>query len=134
MKNDALWNHVKVKYKILLFHNFLVNALRTGLIHPSLERPHSMANLPVPYEIKDNYKNNFMRGSFFHTLKTAIKYDMYFFTQYLHKQQPGSNFRSSRLEVFYKKDVLKSFTKFTGKHQYQSLFFNKVIGLNLQLF
>ena len=34
--------------------------------------------------------------------------------------------RSSRLEVFCKKAVLKNFAKFTGKHVCQSLFFNKV--------
>ena len=33
------------------------------------------------------------------------------------------------LEVFYKKDVLKNFAKFTGKHLCQGLFFNKVAGL-----
>ena len=33
-------------------------------------------------------------------------------------------------EVFYKKDILRNFTKFTGNHQCQSLFFNKVAGLN----
>ena len=38
--------------------------------------------------------------------------------------------RSSRPELFLKKDVLKSFTKFTGKHLRQSLFFNKVAGLS----
>ena len=32
-------------------------------------------------------------------------------------------------EVFYKKGVLKNFTKFTGKHLFQSLFFNKVAEL-----
>ena len=37
--------------------------------------------------------------------------------------------RSSRPEVFCKKGVLRNFTKFTGKHLYQSLFFNKVAGL-----
>ena len=37
--------------------------------------------------------------------------------------------RSSRGKVFYKKGVLKHFTKFTGKHMCQSLFFNKVAGL-----
>ena len=37
--------------------------------------------------------------------------------------------RSSRLEVFCKKDVLRRFTKFTGKHLRQSLFFNKVATL-----
>ena len=30
--------------------------------------------------------------------------------------------------MFYKKGVLRSFTKFTGKHLCQSLFFNKVAG------
>ena len=34
--------------------------------------------------------------------------------------------RSSRLEVFCKKGVLRNFEKFTGKHLCQSLFFNKV--------
>ena len=34
-------------------------------------------------------------------------------------------FRSSRPEVFCKKGVLRNFTKFTGKHLCQSLFFNK---------
>ena len=36
------------------------------------------------------------------------------------------NNRSSRPEVFCKKRVLRNFTKFTGKHLCQSLFFNKV--------
>ena len=35
-------------------------------------------------------------------------------------------YRSSRPEVFCKKSVFRNFTKFTGKHLYQSLFFNKV--------
>ena len=37
----------------------------------------------------------------------------------------------SRPEVFYKKDVPRNFTKFTGKHLSQSLFFNKVAGLRM---
>ena len=37
--------------------------------------------------------------------------------------------RSSLPEVFCKKGVLSNFTKFTGKHLRQSLFFNKVAGL-----
>ena len=32
-------------------------------------------------------------------------------------------------EVFYKKCVLRNFTKFTGKHLCQSLFFSEVAGL-----
>ena len=37
---------------------------------------------------------------------------------------------SSRPEVFYKKGVLRIFTKFTGKHLFQCLFLNKVAGLS----
>ena len=36
------------------------------------------------------------------------------------------NLRSSRLEVYCKKDVLRNFAKFTGKHPCQSVYFNKV--------
>ena len=39
--------------------------------------------------------------------------------------------RSSRREVFCRKDVLRNFANFTWKHLYQSLFFNKVPGLSL---
>ena len=38
-------------------------------------------------------------------------------------------YRSSRPQVFCKKGILKNFTKFTGKHLWQSLFFDKVAGL-----
>ena len=41
------------------------------------------------------------------------------------------NQRSSRLEVFCKKGVIRNFTKFTGKHLCQSLFFNKIAGLRV---
>ena len=44
--------------------------------------------------------------------------------------QPAA-FRSSCLEMFYKKGVLKSFAKFTEKHQGQSLYFNEAAGLRL---
>ena len=37
--------------------------------------------------------------------------------------------RSSRQELFCKKNVPRNFTKFTGKHLYQCLFFNKVVHL-----
>ena len=43
-------------------------------------------------------------------------------------------FKSSRLEVFCKKGVIRNFAKFTGKHLCQSLFFNKVASLDLQLY
>ena len=43
--------------------------------------------------------------------------------------EPHAQCRSSRLEVSFKKSVLRNFAKFTGKHLCQSLFFNKVAGL-----
>ena len=36
-------------------------------------------------------------------------------------------------EVFYKKSVPKKIAKFTGKHIFKTLFFNKVAGLGLGL-
>ena len=42
--------------------------------------------------------------------------------------------RSSRPEVFCKKRVLRNFTKFTGKHLCQSLFFTKVEETPAQVF
>ena len=49
-------------------------------------------------------------------------------------QRPVQNYqkrvyRSSRLDVVYKKGLLKNFAKFTGKHLCQSPFFNRVAGL-----
>ena len=38
-------------------------------------------------------------------------------------------FRSSRLEVFCRKGILRNFTEFTEKHLCQRLLFNKVAGL-----
>ena len=47
----------------------------------------------------------------------------------LPNQRAKRMFRSSRPQEFCKKGVLRNFTKFTGKHLCQSLFFNKVAGL-----
>ena len=40
---------------------------------------------------------------------------------------PGQSIQKQPPEVFYKKGVLKSFAKFTGKHLCQTLFFKKVL-------
>ena len=70
---------MKVKKKILPFYNFLVNALRIGLIRPSLENPFygKSPRIPIlnffwphtltffeyycPSEINDKHKKSFMR-------------------------------------------------------------------------
>ena len=51
-----------------------------------------------------------------------------------HREQLSTTIRSSRPEVFCKKGVLRNFAKFTEKHLCQSLFFNKVADLRLQLY
>ena len=45
------------------------------------------------------------------------------------KEKTSVLYRSSRPEGFCKKGVLTNFAKFTGKHLWESLFFNKVAGL-----
>ena len=42
--------------------------------------------------------------------------------------------RVSRWETLCEKGVFKNFAKFTGKHLCRSLFFNKILGLSLQLY
>ena len=42
--------------------------------------------------------------------------------------------RSSHRRCSVRKGVLRNYSKFTGKHLYQSLFFNKVAGFSLQLY
>ena len=44
------------------------------------------------------------------------------------KEKDFKNERSSRSGVFRKKVAIRNFTKFTGKHLCQSIFFNKVAG------
>ena len=48
----------------------------------------------------------------------------------LFSQTKTNRDRSSRPEVFCKKGVLRNFTKSTGKHPRQSLFFNEVAVTN----
>ena len=53
---------------------------------------------------------------------------IYVFIYLIHIFQIVIN-RSSRSEVFWEKGGLRNFAKFTEKHLYRSLFFNKVAGL-----
>ena len=55
------------------------------------------------------------------------KLNTYYYNKDVCKE--ANDYRSSRPEVFSKKGVLRNFAKFTGKHLCQSLFFNKVAGL-----
>ena len=62
----------------------------------------------------------------------SLKRSTYYYNADVFKDP--NDYRSSRPEVFCRKDVLKNFTEFTGKHLCQSLFFNKVAGLRQSLF
>ena len=61
------------------------------------------------------------RISFAFRLITEVNIQIYFAV---------STSRNSCPEVFCKKGVLRNIAKLTGKHLYQSLFFNKVAGLS----
>ena len=51
--------------------------------------------------------------------------------QKIYWNQFEKKLKSSHLEVFCKKDVLKNFAKFTGKHVYWSIWLNKIADLRL---
>ena len=79
----------------------------------------------VAFHIKTNhliFNANQMTG-FFMKWNTGLKWDNDIFLLKVNW------IRSSCAEVFCNKVVLRNFTKFTGKHLCQSLFFNKVAGL-----
>ena len=54
---------------------------------------------------------------------------LFFFKKNWSQNHIFTHCRSSRGEVFSKKVALRNMAKFTGKHLWQSLFFNKVAGL-----
>ena len=72
-------------------------------------------------------------------IKKLIEVCVFYFYLF-HQNKPRENyenrcyftgktlFRSNHRGALSKKGVLKNFAKFTGKHQRQSLFFNKVAG------
>ena len=62
----------------------------------------------------NNFRKNASSQMFYRVLSTPLS---------------SKKVRSSRLDVLCKKDVLRNFTKFTGKHLRQSLIFNKAAGL-----
>ena len=43
-----------------------------------------------------------------------------------------SDYRTSRPDLFCEEDIFRNFAKFTGKHLWQSLLFNKVADLRVQ--
>ena len=63
-------------------------------------------------------------------LNDKVSWYPYYFVIIIFKKQQ----QSPRGVLFCKKGALGNFIKFTGKHLCQSLFFNKVAALRLQLY
>ena len=76
--------------------------------------------LIVFYFTSCQLRSSYIKVLFPHKLDTSIWY----LSKWQLRTSNISNHRSSRLEVFCKKDVLRNFTKFTGKDLCQRLFFN----------
>ena len=62
-------------------------------------------------------------------LRSSRIYFHLVFNMFFYCPELGNVFQKQPPEVFCKKGVLRNFTKFTGKHLCQSLFFNKVTDL-----
>ena len=77
-----------------------------------------------PFVKKLNNSENFGRKSVLLTME-------HFFSRNskLHNGMVPSVNKSSHRRCSTRKGVLRNFANFTGKHPYQSLFFNKVVGL-----
>ena len=72
--------------------------------------------------------------SFRHTKQTCRNVADTTFNLVLFSLLFALNTRSSWRKVLCKKDVLKNFAKFKGRHLCQSLFFNKVAGWGISIF
>ena len=66
-----------------------------------------------------NYQEHLFHITFYRQLLSSYEYEESFFI---------NTSRSSRLQMFFKIGVLKSFSDLTGKHLWWSLFFKKLAG------
>ena len=95
-----------------------------------------------PAKVKKMFVSCSRRVNFFQTEPAATLTIFFLFDQLqFHLKCDFSNiifrfivFRSSHRRCSVRKGVLRNFTKFTGKHLYQSLFFNIVAGLRHRCF
>ena len=92
----------------------------------SIATENNFINLP---KIKSkDHKTTAVGSTLIMSLTTANKFSSFWSCLgiYFCKSFRFHSWRSSRPDVFCKKDVLRNFAKFTGKYLRQSLFFNKV--------
>ena len=101
-------------------HHYLLPVIFTLLFSSSVAIMTTAFYTSIPYL----YIHYHCSHHHYHHIDYYHHYHVLFFHEYHYHL-----FRSSRLEVFCKKGVLKNFAKFARKHLCQSLFFNKVSGL-----
>ena len=91
----------------------------------------SLLKLATHKSTKEQLLRNFPEKGFIG--KCSFLEELHGYSQqlYFKKLFATLGFRSSRPELFCKKGVLKNFVKFTVKHLYQCLFFNKVASVQL---
>ena len=77
---------------------------------------------------RSNLRRTFFLMDFYNIAKLMIAVQWLLLAITVNNENVNIN-RSSRTEVFCKKSALRKFAKFTGKHRWHSLFFNKVTGL-----
>ena len=102
----------------LVFVN-LKKSMIANLLHIFVNK----SGLFIFYKTAFNFENNGVLPSATNPITAQYLANIEF------KKYDTKRIRSSRPEVFYQKGLLRNFTKFTGKHQCQSLFFNKVEGV-----
>ena len=106
------------KYGLKNFANFLGKHLCWSLFLIALQVKISSAKRLLLFLLRQNTITSSSGEFELDLTSTESKVSIFFKT-----------YRGSRPEVFSKKGVLRNFTKFTGKHLCQNLFFNKFAGL-----
>ena len=101
---------------------------QSGAAVPSLTVTQSTAKIRQNFKIRNGIKNfRSTRVSLFVYCKFLISY--FVFMREFIEIISMATIRSSRLELFWEKGVLKNFVKFTWKHLCQNIYFNKVAEL-----
>ena len=111
---------LKIQFRLLRLY------FRTGRSSPDNFPFASLVSKPKQICITKSYikvgkKNSFRDVNVNKTRSKSLRFNFYVVLQ------PAT--KSSRSQMFFKRGVLKGFSKFIGKHLYQSLPFNKAVGL-----
>ena len=118
------WTFLKLQRfsNVLTFKNLIVNGWQPFTVFAKS----SIVHIGLGSECACFYRNFFKAFFFFHILVREISSTSMLSVDLLSVFLKIRHDRSSRSEVFCKRGVLKNFSKFTGKHLCQGLFFNRL--------